>query len=195
MKHVFRFWLLLVSLLLVGCGASLNGTTFAETEPAPDISLTRTDGAPFRISEQRGKVLLVFYGFTSCPDICPTTLSDLANAYRRLNEREAEQVQVVMVTVDPERDTFERLARYVTSFHPSFMGVTGTQAEIEAAMQPYGVYAQRRDLPNSALGYTMDHSPYVYVIDRAGNWREFFGMEDTPEEIASDLALLAREQP
>ncbi len=195
MKHVFRFWLLLVSLLLVGCGASLNGTTFAETEPAPDISLTRTDGAPFRISEQRGKVLLVFYGFTSCPDICPTTLSDLANAYRRLNEREAEQVQVVMVTVDPERDTPERLARYVTSFHPSFMGVTGTQAEIEAAMQPYGVYAQRRDLPNSALGYTMDHSPYVYVIDRAGNWREFFGMEDTPEEIASDLALLAREQP
>lgn len=195
MKHVFRFWLLIVSLLLVGCGASLNGTTFAAPESAPDISLTSTDGAPFRISEQRGKVLLIFYGFTSCPDICPTTLSDLANAYRRLNEREAEQVQVVMVTVDPERDTPERLARYVTSFHPSFMGVTGTQAEIEAAMQPYGVYAERRDLPNSALGYTMDHSPYVYVIDRAGNWREFFGMEDTPEEIASDLALLAREQP
>jgi protein SCO1/2 len=184
---------LLLAVLLSSCGAyTFHTTAFNPPEAAPDLSLTDQSGRPFRLSEQRGAVVLVFFGFTSCPDVCPTALADLASVRRKLGA-DAERVRVAMVTVDPARDTPETLQRYVTRFDPTFIGLTGTPEQLAATNKAYGVTAIRRDLPGSALKYTIDHSAYVYVIDRAGRWRALFRPGDTVDDMASDLRFLANE--
>lgn len=183
-----------LALLLSGCGPYMfRGSVVQPPEAAPAIGLTDHDGRPFRLSEQRDRVVLLFFGFSSCPDICPTALSDLANARRQLGD-DARDIQVAMVTLDPERDTPTALKRYVTRFDPTFLGLTGTQEQLEAAQKAYGVTAIRRDLPSSALKYTIDHSGYIYVIDRAGRWRSFFHVGSSVEDMVSDLRFLARER-
>ncbi|NJO85086.1 MAG: SCO family protein, partial [Blastochloris sp.] len=160
--------------MLSGCSShEFKGTVIEQASPAPDFTLTDHNEQPFRLSEQRGKVVLMFFGFTTCPDICPTTLSDM-NALERALGDDAEQVDVVFVTVDPERDTADRLKRYVTNYNPSFIGVYGTQAELDPVIKSYGVVANKRELPDSALKYTMDHSAFVYLIDRSGKWQQVF---------------------
>lgn len=184
----------LVLAALAGCGApKLNGTVLDPASPAPDFTLTDEQGQPFTLSDQRGKVVVLFFGFTSCPDICPAELSNLAAATRQLGDA-ASDVQVILVSLDPERDTSERLAQYVKAFDPSFKGLRGDTAELEPVVKAYGVYYQRRDLPDSALGYTIDHSGFVYMIDKAGNWREVLANGTPVADIVSDLRALARER-
>lgn len=180
--------------LIAGCGApQLKGTVLEPADPAPDFTLTDEQGQPFTLSEQRGKVVVLFFGFTSCPDICPAELANLAAATRELGD-DADDVQVALVSLDPERDTSERLAQYVTGFNPSFKGLRGEPAALDQVAKDYGVFYERRELPDSALGYTVDHSGFVYVIDKAGRWREVLANGTPVADIAADLKALVRER-
>ncbi|HMQ30800.1 MAG TPA: SCO family protein [Chloroflexaceae bacterium] len=184
----------LVLAALAACGApQLKGTVLDPPSPAPDFTLTDEQGQPFTLSEQRGKVVVLFFGFTSCPDICPAELSNLAAATRQLGDA-ASDVQVALVSLDPERDTSERLAQYVGAFDPSFKGLRGDAAALAPVARDYGVFYEKRELPGSALGYTIDHSGYVYVIDKAGRWREVIANGAPVADLVSDLRALTRER-
>src|SRR5687767_12669306 len=133
--------------------ASFRGTTFAEPYPvASEIDLTRSDGSRFRLSELRGDVVLVFFGYTACPDVCPTTLAELRQALSELNARDVERVKVVFVTVDPDRDSPERVQEYVAQFNPAFIGLSGSKTDLEKVWAEYGVYREIAD-EQSAAGY------------------------------------------
>lgn len=181
-------------LLLASCGQyEFRGGVVNPATAAPPLNLTLTDGTPFKIEEYKGKVVVVFFGFTNCPDICPTALFDMASAKKKIGTA-ANDVEVVLVTVDPERDTPQKLAQYVTRFDPAFKAVSGTNEQLQQAYKEYGVTVIRRDIPDSALKYTMDHSGFLYVIDRGGRWRVAFTPDMTPDDMASDLRFLLNEQ-
>jgi protein SCO1/2 len=172
--------------------ASFRGATFGEPYPlAPEIELTRSDGSSFRLSEMRGNVILVFFGYTSCPDVCPTTLAELKLVLAELSEEDAARVKVLFVTVDPKRDTPERVQEYVDHFNKSFIGVSGTEAELEKVWQAYGVF--RLEMPgSSASGYTVDHTARVTLIDQDGNMRVSFGFDTPVDDVVHDLKLILK---
>jgi protein SCO1/2 len=188
---------LLLLYLLLGCarqasGPPLHGGRIEPARAAANFALTDQDGKPFALDSTRGKVVLLYFGYTSCPDVCPTTLSDMAAAREQLGA-DANQVQVVFVTVDPERDTQEVLKRYVPAFDASFTGLRGSADTIKQVADAYGVKYKKTPLANSALGYAVDHSAFVYVIDRTGRLRELFPFGTSREDITSDLRVLLTE--
>jgi protein SCO1/2 len=173
--------------------AGFRGTTYGEPYPvAREIELTRENGSSFRLSEVRGKAVLLFFGYTSCPDICPTTLAEMKQALEQLGEENAKQVQVLFVTVDPERDTPERVQEYVDHFNPDFIGLSGTESELAPVWQSYGVFREIVD-GTSAAGYIVNHTARVTLIDPDGNMRVSFAFETPVEDIVHDLKLLLKE--
>ena len=170
---------------------SFRGTTYAEPYPvAPEIELTRATGTGFRLSEMRGKVVVLFFGYTSCPDVCPTTLAELKQALEKLGNQ-ADQVQVLFVTVDPLRDTPERVQEYVNHFNPDFIGLSGSESELAKVWNDYGVF--RQVVQNtSAAGNDVDHTARVTLIDRQGNLRVSFPSDTPVEAIVHDLNLLLK---
>ena len=188
-----------VLLLLVGVAvfvfakpANFRGTTFAEPYPvASEIDLTRSDGSKFRLSEMRGEVILLFFGYTSCPDVCPATLAELRQALSEFNEQDAQQVKVVFVTVDPERDSPERVQEYVDQFNPAFIGLSGPETSLEKIWTEYGVYREIAD-EQSAAGYIVNHTARVSLIDRQGNLRVSFGFDTPVADIVHDLKIVLK---
>ena len=150
--------------------------------PAAEIKLTDHNGQPFALSGQRGNVVLVYFGFTNCPDECPLTMAHVKQALQSIGDS-AKNVQVVMVTTDPLRDTPQILKDYMTNFNPTFLGLTGTTEELQKAWKDYGVVVEDG-------GET--HSTFLYVIDPAGNLRETFLPDSEPADIAADVSLLLR---
>jgi protein SCO1/2 len=150
---------------------------------------TLTDHTGKRVSDQdfRGRTLLVFFGFTFCPDVCPSGLQVMAAALDKLGPK-AQNVTPIFITIDPERDTPAQLAAYVKSFHPRLVGLTGTPAEIEAAVKAYRVYAKRVADPKSTAGYTMDHSTFIYVMGPDGAYRTHFTHAISADVMAERLA-------
>lgn len=192
-------WGVLCALLLAGllsCGpgiqAQLRGGKIEPAQTAPDFTLTDQNGNPFTLSSMRGQVVLLYFGYTSCPDVCPLTLADLRSVYDKMGA-DAKHVRVVFVTVDPERDTHQVLKKYVGAFDPSFIGLRGTEKETRTAADSFGVKFKKTSLPNSALGYAMDHSAFIYVIDRSGKLRETLPFGAAREDILNDVELLVRE--
>ena len=153
---------------------------------APDFVLQSQDGTLVSSDDFPGKLLAVFFGYTSCPDVCPLTLSTLTRAFDRLGD-ERDRVQVILITVDPARDTPERLKRYLSGFHPSFLGLTGSEEEIRSVAHGFGA-----DFGRSGEGqdYIVDHTARVFVVDPAGRIPLTFPITATPEEIVRDLARL-----
>jgi protein SCO1/2 len=182
---------IILAATLASCGEYRYRAMASIDEPimAPDFTLTDYDGAPFALNAQRGSIVLLFFGFTSCPDVCPTTLAELAAVRKNLGA-DAERVRTVVITVDPERDTAAQLKRYVQVFDPAAVGLLADRPALEAVYRDYGVVAQRRDLPDSALGYTIDHTSAVYVIDAAGRWVGLFGYGAPVGDITADLQHL-----
>jgi protein SCO1/2 len=169
--------------------ASFRGTTYAEPYPvAPEIELTRAGGSRFQLSSQRGKVVALFFGYTSCPDVCPTTMAELKQALEKLGN-EADQVQVLFVTVDPQRDTPERVQEYVNHFNPDFIGLSGSEPELANVWHDYGVFREILD-GTSAAGYLVDHTARVTLIDQQGNLRVSYGFDTPVEDVVHDLKLL-----
>ncbi|MCA9925392.1 MAG: SCO family protein [Anaerolineales bacterium] len=178
------------AVLLAACRSDYEfiGTVPAEIQPAPDFTLTGVDG-PVSLSDFGGKYVFVYFGYTFCPDICPDTLSKLARVRRQLSAEEADQVQVIMISVDPDRDTPELLAEYVAHFDDSFVGLTGTKEEIDEAGIPYYLFYEKHD-GTVASGYLIDHSSRAFLIDKNGNARLSYSFDTTSDGILSDVEWL-----
>ena len=172
--------------------ASFRGTTFAEPYPvASEIDLTRSDGSRFRLSELRGDVVLVFFGYTACPDVCPTTMAELRQALSELNAQDVERVKVVFVTVDPDRDSPQRVQEYVDQFNPAFIGLSGSKTDLEKVWAEYGVYREIAE-EQSAAGYIVNHTARVSLVDQQGNLRISFSFDAPVEDIVHDLKLMLK---
>ncbi len=183
----------LVLILLTSCTTyEYKGAVIEPPDQAVDFSLTDQNGNTFRLADQRGKVVVLFFGYTNCPDICPATMSDMQVVLNRLGDQR-DQVKVVLVTVDPERDTSERLQRFVGMFDNDIVGLTGDPATLATVYKAYGAGATRRELPDSALGYAMDHTATSTVIDKKGQRRLLFGFGTPVDDIYSDLSTLINE--
>ena len=166
-------------------GTPIHGTAFDPNTPAPNFTLEEAGSKQVQLSDYRGKVVLLYFGYTYCPDICPTTLATLARARDSLGA-EASKVQVIMVTVDPQRDTADRLTSYVKKFDPSFIGLTGTLAQIQPIASSYGIYFQA-EAPSGSGGYTVDHTAAVTMIDPQGNRRLLESYGTTSDQFAADI--------
>jgi len=170
---------------------SFNGTSYSEPYPiAPQIELTKSSGETFRLSDQKGKIVLLFFGYTSCPDVCPTTLAELNLVLDGLGNK-AESVEVIFVSVDPERDTPEKIQKYVEHFNSEFVGLSGSVEELQSIWTNYGVYREKVE-SDSALGYTVNHTARTYLIDADGNLRLSYGFQTPVEDIVSDLKTLLK---
>ena len=193
MVRAFRvLWLLA---WLAGCGApptpDYTGSDITGADFGRSLTLTDHNGRAVSMATFRGKLVVIFFGYTHCPDVCPTTLSDLGVALKRMEPGLAADVQVLFVTVDPERDTPEVLSRYVPYFNPSFLGLYGSPAEIEAVAREFKVVYRRHAEPGST-DYLVDHSAGSYVFDRGGTLRLYRPYGHSAADMAHDLSLLAR---
>jgi protein SCO1/2 len=160
--------------------------------PAP-IAMPSAVGGPFALTDQNGKQItdkdmaghpfLVFFGFTHCPDVCPTTLFDVSEIFRALGPDK--EVRALFITVDPERDTPQVLKDYLSSFDPRITGATGDEAAVASAIKGYRVYAKK--VPTDGGGYTMDHTAIVYLMGKDGRFIAPFNMKRRPNEAAEDL--------
>ena len=182
---------LLVALALAGCGpeapkfmaSDVTGTTYGR-----DFRLTDHGGKPRALADFRGKVVVVFFGYTQCPDVCPTTLAELAEVMKRLGP-DAERVQVLFVTVDPERDTPDLLSRYVPAFDPRFLGLYGDAEATARTAKEFKILYQKQ--PGQTPGsYTVDHSAGTFIFDPNGKLRVYVSYGQGPDVFAHDIREL-----
>ena len=173
--------------LILGGPPALNGTLLNPPMSAPDFELTSVDGT-VRKSDFEGKVVVIFFGYTFCPDVCPTTLSRLRETMVLLGHQ-ASEVQVLMVSVDPERDTPERVAAYAHDFNPDFKGLTGEPEKIATVAADFGIFHSKAE-GSAETGYLVDHTAAVLVLNREGDTRLIWAFETTPQQMARDLNYL-----
>lgn len=190
MKKIVLLFLTLIC--LISCENS-NQQTFVGT----DISSTRLDtafslkdfnGRIRTLEDFKGKVVVLFFGFTHCPDICPTTLSDLKKTMILLKDK-ASDVQVIFITLDPARDTEDVLKKFIPTFNSSFLGLTGTESDIDKVANQLKIFNKKVN-DGSKAGYTIDHSAGLYVIDKKGSIKLHISNGQKPEDLASDLTKL-----
>jgi protein SCO1/2 len=177
---------------LFGRNDTFRGTSYDAPYPAAaDFSLIRANGETFRLSTQHDKVTLLFFGYTSCPDVCPTTMANLKRVLDQLSPTYLKQVQVVFVTVDPKRDTPERVQEYVDHFNTSFIGLSGSEQELAKVWAAYGIY--RLEVPGaSAAGYSVDHTARITMIDKNGKMRVSYGFDTPIDDLVHDVQLLLK---
>ena len=169
--------------------ASFRGTAYGEPFPAAkDFTLTDAGGNRFKLSEGKGRITLLFFGYTYCPDVCPTTLSELRLAVDELGEA-SRQVQVVFISVDPGRDTSASMQEYVERFNPAFIGLSGTIEELQPIWDGNGVFREVMD-GSSESNFIINHNARVTLIDQSGNMRLSYGFQTPPEDIAHDIEIL-----
>jgi protein SCO1/2 len=166
--------------------AALKAGVFEPPRPAPEFALRGSDGSELNLSRFRGKVVLLSFGFTQCPAVCPTTLATLAQARRALGPS-ADAVQVVFVTVDPERDAPAQMKAYLAAFDPSFIGGTGRPEALAAVRKSYGVVAEK--VPMGA-SYAVDHTSSIFLIDRQGKLRAMMPYGRDARDFVHDVKLL-----
>lgn len=163
---------------------SLPGQVAQPSSVGGPFSLTDQNGRAVTDKDFRGEPFLVFFGFTNCPDVCPTTLYEMSEVLRRLGP-DADKTAALFVSVDPERDTPEKLKTYLSSFHPRVFGLTGTEAQVDAIKKEYRVYSKKVPLKNG--DYTMDHTAVVYLMDKNGRFIAPFNLQRSADEAAADL--------
>ncbi len=172
---------------------AFKGHELNPVKPAPEFVLMDQRGQSFSLSSLKGRVVMMFFGYTYCPDACPATLVKFRQVKEQLGDN-AEKVAFVFVTVDPERDTPERLKTYLDNLDKSFIGLTGQKETLERVWKDYGVYAEKEPAPaGSAVGYLMAHSSFTYLIDPQGNLRLIFPFDATAQDMASDLQAVLRQ--
>ena len=199
---IYRIFGLLLILVLSGCGPNsssgsgtpgkspFQGTDITGVNWGRELQLTDHTGKRRSLADFQGKVVVLFFGYTHCPDVCPTTLGELSVALKRLGA-DAAKVQVLFVTLDPARDTPAVLAQYVPSFNPTFLGMTGTEEEIAQVAKAFKVFYKKQE-SSSKSGYSMDHSANTYILDTQGRLRLLFGFGSGAAPLVHDIqALLA----
>jgi protein SCO1 len=169
-------------LLITGRSPSPIGPAVAAV--GGPFHLEDQNGRPVSDQDMKGRPFLVFFGFTHCPDVCPTTLFDISEVLKRLG-KDADHTGALFITVDPERDTPAVLKDYLSNFDPHLRGLTGDAAAVEAALRAYRVYAKKVPLPGG--DYTMDHTAVVYLMDKDGRFVAPFNLKRTPQAAADDL--------
>lgn len=194
----FRRWPVVLGLAMLlaagGCSEAPQAPRFKLTDVTgasfgKALALTDHNGQRRTLADFRGKVVTVFFGFTHCPDVCPTTLVEMASVMKELGP-DAQRLQVLFVTVDPERDTAEVLGRYVPAFHPSFLGLTGSAEEVARTAKEFKIFFQKQPLPSG--GYTMDHSAGTYILDGEGRLRLFAQYGVGAPTLLHDIRLLLK---
>jgi len=194
-----RFLLIAALVIATGLGAWLVNQGMMNTSSLPvladigtDFELTAADGARVRLRDYRDRIVIVLFGYTSCPDVCPTGLYTLKQVMDKLGE-DSGQVQVLLITVDPERDSAERLREYVSYFHRDFIGLTGTLKEITGVAKAY-LTDISKEPPLPGGGYQVNHSAFFYLLDRQGRVRVLHDPTSTPAQIATDVRSLLAER-
>ncbi len=168
--------------------ADFKGTDITGTGFGKDVQLVDQDGKSVTLLDAyRDKVMVVFFGFTQCPDVCPTTMAELAQVREKLTPEQRDRVQVIMISIDPERDTPAVMKQYVSAFDASFVGLTGTDEQIAKVASSFKAFYKKVEQGNS---YTMEHSSGLYVLDTKGESRLLFKPNTPPEDIASDIQKL-----
>ncbi|WP_322998758.1 SCO family protein [Castellaniella sp.] len=181
-------------LALMGCNSKaagplpFEGNDISGTHLGRDLSMVDTTGATRTLADYKGKVLLVFFGYTQCPDVCPTAMAQAAQALQLLGDQAA-KVQVIMISVDPARDTPAILGAYVHAFDPSFIGLTGTPEQLDKTARSFKAFYAKEAGPTPEQ-YAMNHSAAFYLMDQAGEARALLGPALTPEDMAHDIKLL-----
>jgi len=160
------------------------GTDYGVINPQRDFTLHDQDGQVFHLKDHRGQIILLFFGYTSCPDECPTTLSKLARVYALLGEQMRKKMLTLFITIDPQRDTPPKLKEYLQYFNINALGLTGTKQEIDAVVDRYKATYEKVDTNSSALGYMFDHTDYLYLIDAQGKTSYLFHLEDKAQDMA-----------
>jgi protein SCO1/2 len=187
-------WLLLavVAALTLSCQrVSFRGRALPEPLPVPALTLQDQHGQPFSFAAQRGHVVLVFFGYTRCPDVCPLTLGTFRDVANALGS-DASRVRFVFVTVDPEQDTPAFLDRYLRLFNADFVGLTGRPEQLDPVYKFFGAAFRKVPVANSAVGYLMAHSVNTAVIDRQGRWRLTIGHDAAAADVTHDVRQLLR---
>jgi protein SCO1/2 len=185
--------LLVLVIAITGCGEKnsaqkFNAIDITGADFGKDFKLTDHTGKPRTLADFKGKVVVIFFGYTNCPDVCPTTMSDLNQAMKLLG-KDASRVKVLFVTVDPERDTQALLAKYVPAFNPDFIGLYGDAATTAKTAKDFRIFYQKNK-PDSNGNYSVDHSAGTYVFDPDGKLRLFMKYGEGVESIAHDLREL-----
>ena len=159
-----------------------------------DFTLDSPEGA-LSLKDLRGNVVLIFFGFTSCPDVCPISLATISHAFSYLNDDELNMSKSLFISLDPERDTLERLKEYTGYFHPNIIGVTGTMEELVRVADIYGVKFEKKEAPDSALGYLIYHSAKIFIIGTQGELRKTFPHNIDAKLLVQQIrSLLKRNQ-
>ena len=189
-----RFWPTIIcslAALAAGCdsGPKFKSTDITGADYGKALELTDHNGKPRHLEDFRGKAVVVFFGFTHCPDVCPTTLAEMAQVVKSLGP-DGDRVQVLLVTVDPERDTRETLARYVTAFDPRFLGMYGDLEATRRVAKDFKIYFEKRKTGSS---YSIDHSAQSYVIDPQGRLRLFVRHDRIAADLPDDLRTLLKQ--
>ncbi len=180
-------WLAFSTALHASENNALIAGVFTPARLAPDFSLRGSDGGDLKLSGYRGKIVLLSFGYTSCTEVCPVTLGILAAARQELGAA-ASDVQVIYVTVDPERDNAARMRKFLGAFDPSFLGGTGTAQQLASVRTDYGIsVSQKMPIPG---GYVLSHSSFVYLIDRDGKLRALMPFGHNADDFAHDLRIL-----
>ncbi len=196
MARICSHFFLILTAVIIGIGLfsgcqpdSFRGTEMPAGLEATDFQLLDQHQRPFHLSGQRGAVVLLFFGYTFCPDVCPLTLSHWKKVADLLGPV-AGDVRFVYITVDPERDTPKQLAAHLSVFHDDFIGLTGKQKELDKVYKAFGVIHEKVQIAGSSTGYLVNHTARTNLVDQKGNWRLTFAYNTDPEIIAHDIKLL-----
>lgn len=197
LKKHSRFIIMLIAALIVASALLLwpiksNKNELSKnmhSQLGGDFVLQSSDGA-VALSDYKGKVVVLYFGYAYCPDICPTSLGLLSLALGKLMPNELEGVQALFISVDPERDTLENLKKYTAAFHPKIKGITGSDLDIADIAHRYGASYMKVELPDSAMGYSVDHSSKYYLINQQGKLTKLINHGTSPDDIAAELKTL-----
>jgi protein SCO1 len=186
----------MIAMAITACGEDSHEFSGAVSYPPPDVQdfvLINQHGNDFQMSTDAKEVSIVFFGYTVCPDVCPTTLADMIKAKRKLGA-DAGRVSFIWVTVDPERDTPSVLGQRIEVFDPEFIGLSGRRESLEKVWEDFGIVVERDDSQGSAAGYLVSHTANTYLVDRDMKNRVVFPFGTASELIAADIAAILKEQ-
>ncbi len=185
--HRLLFLIIFTGSVIVfqGCGQDKDSplNDYSVLNPQKDFTLTDQNGNAFHLKDHRGQIVILFFGYISCPDVCPTALSKLARVYSLLGNSARQNILTVLVSVDPERDTPQKIKEYLEYFKINAVGLTGTKEEVDAVVNAYKVFYEKVDT-KSEMGYFINHSDYLYLIDSEGIVRYLFQPDDKAEKMA-----------